>query len=116
LIRELAWDSKFFKRKIGRLTKIPPDDVLQKLIRRALKENYQYLNCRFTLNNASEIQLLEKYGFYVADLGVVWERKSVAISGPAISVREADVKDAPMLKKFSRGLFKDSRFYNDPFL
>ncbi|SPQ00027.1 putative acetyltransferase [Candidatus Sulfobium mesophilum] len=115
MIRELAWDSQLFKRKIGRLTRIPSDDVLQKLIRRALKENYHYLTCRFNLNRVSEIQLLEKYGFYVSDLGVVWERKVDPLSGPVISVRGANLNDAPTLKKISSGLFKDSRFHNDPF-
>ena len=115
MIRELKWDSEFFGRKIGRLTKIPPDDVLQKLICRALKENFEYLTCRFDLNSVSEIQLLEKNGFYVTDLGVVWERKTDEILEPATSVREASSKDARVLKKISSGLFKDSRFYNDPF-
>lgn len=30
-------------------------------------------------------------------------------------MREATIKDAPMLKKIAKGLFRDSRFYNDPF-
>ncbi len=115
MIRELTWDSQFFKRKIGRLTKVPPDDVLQKLIRRALKENYLYLTCRFDLTSISTIQHLEKHGFYMTDLGVVWERRSDPLLEPMILVRGADIKDAPMLKKISRGLFKNSRFYNDPF-
>jgi GNAT superfamily N-acetyltransferase len=115
LIRELAWDSQLFKRKIGRLTRIPSDDILQKLIRRALKDSYHYLTCRFNLNRVSEIQLLEKCGFYVSDLGVVWERKVDPLPGPVISVRGANINDATMLKKISSGLFKNSRFHNDPF-
>ncbi len=115
MIRELTWDSNFFKRKIGRLTKIPSGDVLQKLIHRALKDNYHYLTCRFELNRVSGIQLLEKYGFYVTDCGVVWEKRAGAALEPAITLREANIKDAAMLKKISRGLFKDGRFYNDPF-
>lgn len=115
MIRELAWDSQLFKRKIGRLTRIPSDDILQKLIRRARKDNYLYLTCRFELNSVSNIQLLERYGFYMTDLGVVWERKVDPLPGPVISVRGANINDAPMLKKISSGLFKDSRFHNDPF-
>ncbi|HBR21220.1 MAG TPA: hypothetical protein DD713_01415 [Nitrospiraceae bacterium] len=30
-------------------------------------------------------------------------------------MREATIKDIPMLKSMVKGLFKDSRFYNDPF-
>ena len=115
MIKELAWDSAFFKRKIGILTKVPSDDVLRKLLRRAQKDNYLYLTSRVSVKNVSEIQILEKNGFYLTDVGVVWERQTDADFRPAISVTEASIKDAAMLKKISRGLFKDGRFYNDPF-
>lgn len=115
MIKELAWDSAFFKRKIGILTNAPSDEVLRKLIRKARKDEYLYLTCRLKLNDVSEIQILEKSGFYLTDIGVVWERRPDADFRPAISVTEASIKDAAMLKKISGGLFKDSRFYNDPF-
>ncbi len=115
MIKELAWDSAFFKRKIGVLTKVPSDEVLRKLIRKARKNEYLYLTCRLKLSGVSEIQILEKNGFYLTDIGVVWEGQPDADFRPAISVTEASIKDAAMLKKISRGLFKDSRFYNDPF-
>ena len=115
LIKDLAWDSAFFKRKIGILTKVPSDEVLHKLIRKARKDEYLYLTCRLKLNDVSEIQILEKNGFYLTDIGVVWERQTDADFRPAISAREANIKNAPVLKKISRDLFKDGRFYNDPF-
>jgi len=115
LIKELAWDSAFFKRKIGTLTKVPSDDALQKLLRKAHKDNYLYLTSRVSLKSVSEIQILEKNGFYLTDIGVVWEKQPDADFRPAISVTEASIKDAAMLKKISKGLFKDGRFYNDPF-
>jgi dTDP-4-amino-4,6-dideoxy-D-galactose acyltransferase len=115
LIEELKWDSRFFKRKIGRLTKVPSEQSLQNLIDKARKDNYRYLTCRFSLKEMSEVQLLEKYGFYMVDLGVVWERKTTEISAPLIPVRKATIKDESMLKKISKGLFTDSRFFNDPF-
>ncbi len=115
MIKELAWDSAFFKRKIGTLTKVPSDEVLRKLLRRAQKDNYLYLTSRVSIRSVSEIQLLEKNGFYLTDVGVVWERQTNADFSPSISVTEASSRDAAMLKKISGGLFKDGRFYNDPF-
>ena len=115
MIKELVWDSAFFKRKIGALTKVPSDEALRKFIRKARKDEYLYLTCRLKLNGMSEIQILEKNGFYLTDVGVVWERQTNADFRPSISVIEASSRDAAMLKKISGGLFKDGRFYHDPF-
>lgn len=111
----MTWDSTFFKRKIGRLSRVPSEHLLPKLIDEARKDNYQYLTCRFMLSRMSEVQILEKYGFYMTDLGVVWERKTSAISQTLVPVREASIKDMAVLKKMGNGFFRDSRFYNDPF-
>jgi GNAT superfamily N-acetyltransferase len=121
LIDKLEWDSKFFGRGIGRLTKVQPEKKLRSLIQQAHKKGYEYLSCRLILDKIAEIQLLERHEFYLTDIGVVWEKKVVKnISNlkPQISssnIREATDKDVPMLKKTVKGLFKDSRFYNDPF-
>lgn len=115
MIKELVWDSRLFGRKIGRLVKVPSDDVLKKLIRKAQQNHYRYLTCRVIAKKVLDVQVLEKNGFYMTDMGVVWERKTDATFGPAISVRVATTKDVPVLKRLSRGLFGDSRFYNDPF-
>lgn len=115
MIRELTWDSTFFKRKIGRLISVPPERLLPKLLAEASNGGYQYLACRFVMRKVSEVQILEKYGFYTTDVSVVWERKAGAISDPLMSVRAAGMKDAVELKRMIKGLFVNSRFYNDPF-
>jgi GNAT superfamily N-acetyltransferase len=115
LIKELKWDSKLFGRKMGRLTGVTSNRSLRNLIDRARKDNYQHLSCRFTLERMAEVQQLERFGFYLTDLGVVWEKKTVVIPDRMVSARKAAVKDVAMLKEMSRGLFTDGRFYNDPF-
>ena len=115
MIAELEWDSKFFRRKIGKLTEVPPENKLKKLIQQAYKVGYAYLTCRVIIEGMSKIQILEDHGFYMTDIGLMWEKKIDEILEPRILVRSATVKDAPMLKSMVRGLFKDSRFYNDPF-
>jgi len=125
LIDKLEWDSKFFGRKIGRLTKALPENVLVKRIRKAQKDNYSYLTFRFNLGKMSEIQILENHGFYLTDIGIVWERKihhspihpftSTSRGHSPSMIREATINDAPALKTMAKGLFTCSRFYNDPF-
>jgi hypothetical protein len=75
LITELKWDTKFFGRKIGRLASIPPENRLRKLILNAKRDGYEYITCRLELDKISNIQLLESQGFYITDIGAVWETK-----------------------------------------
>lgn len=116
MIAELAWDSKLFKKKIGKLTKVPSEMRLKRLISQADKEDYSYLTCRVIEGMIADIQQLEACGFYTTDIGTVWERKTDGIAlregNPA---RVAGKKDAPALKSMANGLFLDSRFYHDPF-
>lgn len=114
MIEKLKWDSRFFKKKIGKLKEVPSRKKLKKLIQEAYKNKYEYLTCRLILGKVSDIQVLEEHGFYLADIGVMWERE-VDIQHSTFPVRVATIKDAPMLKSMVRGLFRDSRFYNDPF-
>ena len=116
MIEEAVWDSEFFKRKIGRLTSVPAGNALRKCLQQAAANGYAYLTCRIVLENISEIQRLEKHGFYVTDIGAVWERKP-AISSPeqASGVRLASLKDSSSLEALCEGLFREGRFFNDPF-
>jgi len=115
VIKEVVWDSKFFGRKIGRLTKVPGENALRKYIRQACAYGYEYLTFRLILKEISEVQKLEKNGFYITDIGVVWERKTDGIPDKTLAVTQATLNDSPMLEEMSAGLFTDSRFYNDSF-
>lgn len=115
MIETIKWDSKFFGKKIGRLTRVPAESVLRKYIRKAHENGYEYLTCRLVLEKISEVQRLENSGFYIADIGVVWERKTDGIPEEAFAATQATLDDSPMIEGMSAGLFRDSRFYNDPF-
>ena len=121
MIEKVEWDSEFFGRKIGGLTKVPPEKRLKSLIQQAHKKGYKYLLCRLILDKIAEIQVLEKHGFYMTDIGATWEKEisnknsKFKIQDSKYSVREAIFEDIPMLKSMVKGLFKDSRFYNDSF-
>lgn len=121
MIVKLKWDSELFGRKIGRLTVVPSEEKLKGIVNQAVKEGYRYITCRVVLKRVPDIQLLESQGFYLTDIGVVWEKEiDLHISNPKSQisnslVREATIKDIPTLKSMVKGLFNDSRFFNDPF-
>ncbi len=116
MIVELVWDSKLFKKKIGKLTKVPSEMRLKRLINQAYEEGYSYLTCRIIEGRIADIQRLEACRFYTTDIGIVWERKTDGIAlREGDPVRVADKRDAAALKSMANGLFLDSRFYHDPF-
>jgi ribosomal protein S18 acetylase RimI-like enzyme len=116
LIVELAWDSKIFERKIGRLITVPAERKLKKLLSQAREEGYAYLTCRIGTGRIVEMQRLEAHGFYTTDIGIVWEKSPEGFSpGEVNALRRAGKKDALAIKSIANGLFLDSRFYHDPF-
>jgi len=125
MIEKIKWDSNFFKRKIGKLRDIPPDGIsLKKLLLNAKNNGFSYIFCRIDASEIQKVQLLERCGFYICDAGVTWKislrDKEASIgnfSGIKLSkrVKVATSKDVVELKDMAKGLFYESRFYNDPF-
>lgn len=124
MISELAWDSNFFKRKIGEL-KIShgPFSRIEAALKSAKTEGFQYIICKIEFQDTSLVRFLESSGFYLSDLGITWSMRTERFSHPWSSGKEkmrksaavATVKDIPALKKITKSLFLESRFYNDPF-
>jgi len=113
MIEELKWDTDLLGRKIGRITEVTTDATLDILLSSALTEQYRYLTCR--INEFTKIQLLEKHGFYMTDIGIVWERNVTVFSEPEIIARVGGLDDVPIIRKIATDLFRESRFYHDPF-
>ena len=123
MIKELAWDTDFFKKKIGVLElEYSSQQTLIKDLEKAKKNQYQYIKCQLESPDPKGIHLLEANGFYLADISVTWgieidkchsfiekQKKLSAI------VDVATTKDIPALKKLSQSIFVNSRFYSDPF-
>ena len=72
MIEPLAWDSEFFSRRIGALTKTWTRDSITTDLAAARAGGYDYLVSRPPLENAAAIRALEAAGFYLTDLGVTW--------------------------------------------
>lgn len=100
---------------MGKLPKVPPGKELSKIIRKACSDGYQYLSCRIVSGEMSKVQLLEAHGFYTVDIGTTWARKTEKITDHFSQVKIVRISDAPALTAMSAGLFRNSRFYNDPF-
>jgi dTDP-4-amino-4,6-dideoxy-D-galactose acyltransferase len=116
MIEELEWDTGFFGRKIGRLINVPGDeDLLKDEIAEAARQKFVYLTCRLGVHEIPVVQMLERQGFYLTDVGIVWERGIEGVQEPQISVREGTAADGAWVRKIAAGLFKGGRFYLDPF-
>jgi len=120
VIEPLAWDSEFFGRKIGALTRVWTGPSVASDLASARAEGYDYLVSRPPVEDAAAIRTLEAAGFYLTDLGVTWasdvRRYLDASNGAsAPSARHATEADLPWLQQSASHLFPLSRFYHDPF-
>ncbi len=122
MIRELPWDSNFFKRRIGEL-KISHESFsrLEAELKEARSSGFQYLVCKTDLRNSGIARFLVSSGFYLSDVGITWSLQTgtpfrATRGGKSrISPKPAGAADIPMLKRMAKALFLDSRFYHDPF-
>lgn len=129
MIEKIEWDSNFFKRKIGMLRDIPSDETdLKKLLLDAKNDGFSYVYCRVDTTEVQKVQLFERCGFYICDVGVTWKislrdkeasirRLGFTPLGMKLSngIKMATLQDVVELKNMAKGLFHESRFYNDPF-
>jgi ribosomal protein S18 acetylase RimI-like enzyme len=115
MIQELKWDSELFGRKIGRVVPVTDDSTLKNLIAEAREGHYRYLGCRVPAQDIAIIRLFESNGFYLTDLGIVFERGTEGAMVAGGSAREGTLKDVDVIKKIAKGLFRGGRFYTDPF-
>lgn len=120
MIESLAWDSEFFGRRIGALTKTWTPASIKADLTAARGNGYEYLISRPPVEDAAAIRALEAAGFYLTDVGVTWfsdvpTRLRDADRTAASIVRHAIEADIPWLSKTASTLFPLSRFYHDPF-
>jgi|HubBroStandDraft_3_1064219.scaffolds.fasta_scaffold03992_8 dTDP-4-amino-4,6-dideoxy-D-galactose acyltransferase len=133
----LAWDTRFFGRRIGRLRGKTADREL--LARARLWCREQSIDCLYFLADAGDAAtaaLAEADGFRLVDLRVTLEGGVEAAadphppagSGPGSAPREGDPaagpppaivraaveRDIPALRRIAAASHHDSRFYSDP--
>ncbi|MEW6002162.1 MAG: GNAT family N-acetyltransferase [Nitrospirota bacterium] len=124
MIKELDWDSAFFKRKIGELniTHGKPKQI-EAAVEKAKADGFAYIICKLKSKQTNFTARLESLGFSLIDIGVTWAIETDRLvcknmnSHPRIrkSVKIAVQKDIPCLKKITTSIFEGSRFYRDPF-
>lgn len=115
MIREISWDSEFFGRKIGRLERVGSVEELESWLGEARREGFSYLTCRLDAGDIRTVQILEKGGFYLTDIGIIWGCEPGELAEPAFSVREGRPQDDHIVSRIADGLFRGGRFYRDPF-
>lgn len=124
MIKELVWDSALFGKKIGELTITSqnPGQIVT-AVEKAKADGFQYIICKIHSLQTSTVKLLESLDFYLSDIGVTWEVETNKFLYENINknlktgqdVKTAVESDIPRLKKISKSLFTESRFYNDSF-
>lgn len=121
MIELLAWDSDFFGRKIGVLSgNLSSPDAVAADLERAAAAGFEYVLSRPAVADALAVHTLGRAGFYLTDVGVTWisdvtrylNRVQPDLPGLA---RSATTTDVPGLADEAMKLFRQSRFYHDPF-
>ena len=124
MIKKLEWDTNFFKKKMGVLIfDEVSENSLAKDLEEARNKNYKYIVCQLKSPQILTINILEKYKFYLSDIGINWKMKvdeylcMAKKRGSTCHVKpcKAGVKDIPELQKMVKSMFPNSRFYSDPF-
>lgn len=117
MIQRLEWDSALFNRAIGVLECAAAS--VEAEVAAAVRDGYAYLICKPAMDDAPLMRALGQARFYVSDQGVTWATPTRAFQPVTASastpVVEAGTADIPALQRMIRGMFLDSRFYNDPF-
>jgi dTDP-4-amino-4,6-dideoxy-D-galactose acyltransferase len=124
MLKKKEWDTDFFGKKMGVfLLDNFTEAELNKDLKEAENNKYDYIVCQLESPKAETIRLLESKGFYLSDVGVIWlinvdeylsmfereEAKSVAV------VTKASIESLKNLQGIIRPMFPNSRFYSDPF-
>ena len=121
MLTPLTWDSEFFGRRMGTLSgELSSSEAVAADLTAAMAEGYAYLVCRPPVDDAGAIRALEGAGFYLTDVGVTWAQEAGAYlsKAPSVapgSIRAATVADVQQLSREAMTLFRNSRFYSDPF-
>jgi dTDP-4-amino-4,6-dideoxy-D-galactose acyltransferase len=123
MIQELAWDSTLLEKKIGLLEiSSAKASSLNAAMKTAATKGFVYVTCKIPGQDIRLTRLLESCGFYLSDIGITWQKdleqmtvENIGNHAVPDTIRIAGEHDIPKLRKMSRSLFTESRFYHDPF-
>jgi dTDP-4-amino-4,6-dideoxy-D-galactose acyltransferase len=113
----LAWDSSFFRKRIGRVTqkRLDGDAILHVLA----WSRAEAVSCLYLLSDLADgetSRLAHEGGFLLVDVRMTMTAgpsEQVGVEGPAI-VRMARSEDSEALRAIARVSHRDARFYADP--
>ena len=119
MLEPLAWDSMFFKRRIGTITGPWTVDGVAADVAAARTQRYDYLTSRPPMADGVAVRAVEQSGFYLTDVGVTWstgvEEYLHRHDLSTAAARVATDGDLAWLRLAATTLFVQSRFYHDPF-
>ncbi len=116
-IHMLGWDSRFFGFPIGR---IYADNLTVEQLRRVLehpgKVKPQFVELFCDISDYESIFSCEILGFHLADIRILFKKNPQVSAAKGsftegLCFKKADNVDIDQLKKISKGLFENSRYY-----
>lgn len=116
-IRRLDWDSQFFGLSMGRLyAENLTDEQLEAALTNARAGKLKFVEIFCDISDGQSIFFSESRGFHLADIRILFEKNLKEdmehISLPAnLDFKKAGEEDIDHLKTISKGLFRDSRYY-----
>lgn len=124
MIKELTWDTRFFKRKICELIiKDNSSQSIEASLKEAQNQDFAYLICRIDSHKIQTAKKLESAGLYLSDIAVTWQGDILDFIDNYKKRRRvfdrdiyrAKKQDIDMLQEMAKSFFIHSRFYHDPF-
>jgi dTDP-4-amino-4,6-dideoxy-D-galactose acyltransferase len=116
-IFKLDWDSKFFGFPMGRIyAENLTGAHLGKALKNAGKAKLKFIELFCNISDNVSIFSCENQGFHLADIRIVFEKhlvveREISRLPENLYFRKASRADINQLKRMSKGLFRDSRFY-----
>jgi len=118
MITPKIWDSDFFQFKVGEIKKINKTELL-KIINDKVKK-FKFLFIELEKKKNKKINFLLKKKFKIADNRLYFSKnlktkkdRITLFNKKIFSIKKLTIKDFPKLKKISRNLFTESRFFQD---
>ena len=124
-LQELAWDTDFFGKKMGRIALDPtlgPANLSENTWRRTLevayKQNYEFLLCEIDAGQGEIAQNLVALGAFLGDVLVTLSLDLGTVPqadrNVSAQVVSASPEDLPGISAIAAGSFEKSRFFQDP--
>lgn len=120
MITAKKWDSNFFQFNIGKVSSKFNKIRLQKLLNNKIKQKFKFLFLELNKKQKKKIDFLSQRKFVIADRRLHFSKNLkknkdnlIIFNKKIFFIKKLSIKDYLKLKKISKNIFTESRFYQD---